>query len=39
MSQCNASTFDSTDDEIETLYNQLEEAMKQCRSQDTRTGG
>ena len=34
--RCYASTADNNDDEIDKFYEQLDEAIKQCRSQDIR---
>ena len=35
--QCYAPIADNTDDEIDRFYDQLDKAIKQCRSQDIRT--
>ena len=36
LMQCYAPTADNTDDEIDRFYDQLDKAIKQCRSQDIR---
>ena len=34
--QCFTPTADNTDDEVDKFYDQLDRAIKQCRSQDIR---